>query len=350
MLGLLFSGTLAPAVAQASPGVDGTRNLAMGDRTRASASGTNAALTNPAHMSFSQQFAIEPLYQLKLQNRTSGVGILVMDSLNNPRFALGLGYLFMRGTPQVEFTNSAGEEDTLELVHYGHEVLGAISVVVVKQWLAIGIKPKYQYTSLRYRDDQGVAHNAHDKLNAFGLDTAVSLNLAGWVQLAVVGYNLLGSHDPAFVSDSDKDLAQMDVDVDTFDRGTVSRLSDYPLMLGHGLAVFPLNHPDLSLNFDGTYDFTSFRNNDKHTRLTYGGSIEWVIAGVPLRFGSYWDSRDRGKDDDRVFVAGGIGYIKPAKLGGIGVDLGFGFSQQVAGPRPETILGLNIGLRIHPDL
>jgi hypothetical protein len=32
------------------------------------------------------------------------------------------------------------------------------------------------------------------------------------------------------------------------------------------------------------------------------------------------------------------------------VDLGFGFSHQVYGPQKETIIGFNLGLRIHPDL
>ncbi len=34
----------------------------------------------------------------------------------------------------------------------------------------------------------------------------------------------------------------------------------------------------------------------------------------------------------------------------MGVDIGFGFQQQVAGPMLETIIGFNLGLRLHPDL
>lgn len=362
----LATGLLAaPRAALASPGVDGTRNLSMGNGGRASASGTNAAITNPSHMSFGQQFAIEPMYQLRVRNLTHGVGIVVMDSLNNARFALGLGYLFTRGSPEVEYVDSTGVDQKLELSHFGHEVLGSLSVVPVKQWLSIGIKPKYQYTSLRYRDADGEARNANKKLNAFGLDASISLNLMGWVHLAAVGYNLVGPHDPAFTHEEDGILTGIDMAPMSFDRRTVSRLSDYPRAVAHGLAIYPLNHPDFSLNFDGTYDFTSYwdcgtsdpcaddEDKAKHTRMTLGGSAEFILKVVPLRFGSYWDGRGKGKDDDHVYVTGGLGYLRPAKLGGIGVDIGAGFSQQVDGPkqpRLETVIGINIGLRIHPDL
>jgi hypothetical protein len=37
-------------------------------------------------------------------------------------------------------------------------------------------------------------------------------------------------------------------------------------------------------------------------------------------------------------------------VGGVGVDVGFGFTQQVSGPFKDTVIGFNLGLRIHPDL
>ena len=163
--------------AQASPAVDGTRNLSLGSVARGSSYGTNAALINPSNMSFSPVFTVEALYQLGAQSKTHGVGFVVMDSLNNSRVAIGLGYLFMRGRPGVSFVDVfTMNRRSLELSLFGHEVLGAISITAVKQWLAIGLKPKYQYVSLRYRDDVGVARNANKKLNAFGLDTSLTVN------------------------------------------------------------------------------------------------------------------------------------------------------------------------------
>ncbi|RMG94594.1 MAG: hypothetical protein D6705_15760 [Deltaproteobacteria bacterium] len=341
--------------------MEGTRNVSMGNGAIASTYGTNAAIANPAAMSFAQQFSIEPMYQLEIRSLRNGVGAVVMDSLNNARVALALGYLFMRGAPKIYFDDSSGERKSLTLSHFGHEAFAAVSVAVVKQWLSVAIKPKYQYTSLRYRDEEGTAHNAHDKLNFFGLDMAVGVNFAGWAALHVVGNNLVGSHGPAYTCDPTKvgctasqrelSLDGIDADPATIDHNTVSRLSDYPLLLGHGLAVFPLHNPNFSINFDGTYDFTSYRESDKKVRMTYGGSAEFIAGPVPIRAGSYWDSMGPGKADDRVYVTGGLGYVKPAKLGGVGVDVGIGVRQQVAGFGPkETFLAFHVGLRIRPDL
>lgn len=337
--------------AHASPAVDGTRNLSLGSVARGSSYGTNAALINPSNMAFAPIFTVEALYQLGAQSKTHGVGFLVMDSLNNPRVALGLGYLFMRGKPGVSFVDlDTLDRRNLELSLFGHEVLGALSITAVKQWLAIGIKPKYQYVSLRYRDDEGVARNANKKLNAFGLDTSLTVNFRGWAALALSGVNLVGNHRTAYNDERDISLTGFAVQEGTIDHGDLEDTSSYPLGFEHGLSVFPLRSQIFSINFDGMYDFTSY-HFEKYTRLRYGGSGEFVVGPVPLRFGVLWDSRGRGRQDDRVYVAGGVAFVRPAKLGGVGVDVGFGFRQEVAGPPgKETTIGFNLGLRLHPDL
>lgn len=336
--------------AVASPAVEGTRNLSLGNVARGSSFGTNAVLLNPSNMGFAGTFAIEPLYQLQIASRTSGVGVIVMDSLNNSRVSLGLGYLFMRGKPEVEFTDiTTTTDEKFELSRFGHEALVAISVMIIKRWLAIGLKPKYQYASLRYRDDTGAARNATDKLSAFGLDASLTANFAGIAALALVGSNLTGNSDPAYTDERDITLQDVGADDQTIRYRSLSELSEYPLGFAWGASVFPLRKPDFSINADGYYDFSSFRF-EKAVRQVYGGSAEFVAGPVPLRFGTIWDSRGKGKKDDRVFVSGGIGFVKPAPVGGVGVDVGFGFSQQVSGPLKDTVIGFNLGLRIHPDL
>ncbi len=130
----------------------------------------------------------------------------------------------------------------------------------------------------------------------------------------------------------------------------VRRLSDYPRMLSHGLAVFPTANPGFSLNFDGQYDFTSYKDED-HVRLVFGGSGEFVAGPVPIRLGGFWDGRGKDPGDDRGYVTGGLGFIRPAQVGGAGVDVGVGVRQQVTGDQPlDTYIGVNIGLRLHPDL
>jgi hypothetical protein len=340
---VLGIGLLASRAASASPAVEGTRNLSLGGVSRGSSYGTNAVLANPSNMNFVGTFAIEPLYQLQLKSRTSGVGIIVMDSLNNARVSLG-------GKPMLAYTDATTSEDReFELSRFGHEALVAIGVQIIKQWLAVGVKPKYQYTSLRYRDNTGAARNAADKHSAFGLDASLTANFAGFAALALVGTNLTGNSEPAFTDERDVRLEEVDVNQDTIRYTSLSELSEYPLGFAWGVSIFPLRRTDFSINADGYYDFSSFRF-EKTTRQVYGGSAEFVAGPVPLRFGTTWDSRGKGKKDDRVFVSGGIAYVRPAPVGGVGVDVGFGFSQQVSGPLRDTVIGFNLGLRIHPDL
>lgn len=336
--------------ADASPAVEGTRNLSLGSVSRSSSFGSNAALINPSNMVFSPVFTVEALYQYNLQSKTHGLGFVVMDSLNNSRVSIGLGYLFMRGAPNVSYIDSdTTERRDFELSRFGHEAFLAINIAIVRQWLALGLKPKYQYTSLRYRDSVGVARNAHKKLNAFGLDTALTANFAGWAALSLIGTNVVGNHSPYFTDDSNVSLEGLPVQEGSIQHESLPEVSDYPLGFAHGASVFPLRSPVLSINFDGAYDFSTFKF-EKHTRVTLGGSAEFIAGPVPLRFGTIWDGRGKGSGDDRIYVAGGIAYVKPAKIGGVGVDLGFGFQQQVDGPLKETILGFNLGMRLHPDL
>ncbi|PRP95443.1 hypothetical protein ENSA5_39080 [Enhygromyxa salina] len=343
------------SVAEASPGVDGTRNLSMGNATRGSSTGTDAAIINPAGLSYSQQFEIEPIYQFNLQTRTHGLGVFISDSLNSPRLALALGYVFMRGTPQIRYDDITGERESLELVNFGHEVSGVLSVTAIKNWLFIGVKPKWQYVSLRYLDTEGVALDYMPKHNAFGLDASIALNFVDWAKIAVVGYNIVGPNPPARTDDPVSEITGLEVDDDPrFNDENVSRVSDYQRSLGHGLAVFPLRNPNFSLNIDATYDFTSYWDTqNKWTRVTVNAGGEFVAGPVPIRLGGWWDSRGRGSEDDRGYVSAGLGFIRPAKLGGVGVDVGLGFAQQVTGAersKLDTILSLNIGLRLRPDL
>ncbi len=351
------------AVAQAHPGVEGTRNVSLGSVARSSSFGTNAALINPSNMPFVQSFAIEPIYQLGVPGRRHGLGFVVMDSLNNPRISVGVGYLVMRGSPTVSFTaddpvrvpadGSASRERDLELVHVAHETFAAIGISVVKNWLSVGLKPKYQFSSLRFRDAMGVAHDANKRLSAFGLDTSLTLNFKGWAAVSALANNVVGNNTPAFTDERELDLREANAAAGSVDTGTVSEIADFPLTFEHGLSVFPLHSPDFSLNFDGVYDFSSF-HFEKQTRTIYGGSAEFVVGPVPLRFGTQWDSRGKGNQDDRISIGAGLGYVKQPKQGGVGVDIGAGVRQQVTGPglggQRETVISINIGLRIRPDL
>ena len=199
-------------------------------------------------------------------------------------------------------------------------------------------------------------------LMVFGFDAAVNANILNWVHIAVVGENLTGVSDVNYreedLDDNADILQNVATDGSALDLSEVRRVADYPRLLAHSLAVYPLGRPEFSINFDGQYDFTSYWKSDedgdnridKHVRMLFGGSGEYIVGPVPIRVGGYWDQRGPSADDNRGYVSAGSGFIKPAQLGGVGVDAGIGFRQQVTGPNLETYIGAHVGIRFRPDL
>ncbi len=318
----------------------------MGGASRASSRGTGAMLVNPANLGFTRQFELTPTYQARLENNTHGVGFLAMDSLNNERIALGLGYIATVGGPKVRYQDVNGDEKTLNLVHAGHEVGMPISVNVVLGWLAFGVRPKFQFSALRFRDLEGTTQDARKEKTSFGLDLGMTISLRRWVAISVVAQNLAGPAPPA----TTLNLAPLVYNPLSLDRRRVSPVSDYPRTLAHAIAVFPTRDAGFSINFDGLYDFTSYRaSQENFTRMVFAGGAEYSIRKlVPVRVGGYWDSRGRGKADDRGYIAFGLGFTRPATKGSVGFDLGVGFSRQIVGPNPDTVLAINLGLLVDP--
>ena len=344
--------------AHAGPGTKGVRHLGMGEASRASATGTDAAMNNPSGLGLTQQFAITPGYQIFIPDLTHGISAYILDSLNNPRFSLALGYEFLKGTPKVGYLDSGGETQDFDLSYFGHEVGASINVAAIMGWWWLAIKPKFQYTSLRYLDDEGKAIDATPRLRSFGFDVATTMSFKGWVNVAFVAENLVGNNGPAWTEDDPITIEGVEEFDDatnaSLDLSRVRRVSDYPLKLTHAISIQPLRTSTFSLNFDGSYDFTSYKDQDKKVRTIFAGGGEFVIREmIPIRAGVTWDGRGRGRDDDKLYVGGGLGFIKTPKVGGTGVDIGVSFQQQVQkrDDSPlETTVGLHIGLRFHPDL
>ncbi|HEY0134145.1 MAG TPA: hypothetical protein VGB85_08695 [Nannocystis sp.] len=339
-----------PSRASANPGLAGTRHLGMGGASRASTRGAGAMLVNPANLGFTRQFEIEPAYQGNIESNTHGAGILVMDSLLNERLALGLGYVATIGAPRVSFATDTGDTQKLKLVHTAHEVSLPIAINVALGWLAFGVRPKFQYSAMRFEDAEGVRRDARAEQTKFGLDLALTFSARQWVNISVIGQNISGQNVPA----TTLDLAPYSFDLTTLDRSRVSPVSDYARTLAHGIAVFPTRKPTFSINFDGVYDFTSFRygfkDEDKYTRKLFAGGVEYSIRDVvPLRIGGFYDSRGRGKTDDRGYIALGVGYFRAAPKGAAGFNLGVGVSRQITGPSPETLIAVSLGILLNPQ-
>lgn len=322
----------------------------MGGASRASTRGAGAMLVNPANLGFTRQFEIEPAYQANIESNTHGAGLMVMDSLLNERLALGLGYVATIGAPRVGYETAAGDTEQIKLVHTAHEVSLPIAVNVALGWLAFGVRPKFQYSAMRFQDAAGARHDARAEQTKFGLDLALTFSARRWVNISVIGQNISGQNVPA----TTLNLAPYSFDLTTLDRSRVSPVSDYARTLAHGIAVFPTRTPTFSINFDGVYDFTSYRygfkEEDKYTRMLFAGGVEYSIRDVvPLRLGGFYDSRGKGKTDDRGYIALGVGYFRAPPKGAVGFNLGVGFSRQITGPSPETLLAVSLGILIHPQ-
>lgn len=320
----------------------------MGGASRASTSGAEAMLVNPANLGFTRQFEIQPAYQVNIERNTHGAGLLAMDSLLNERLALGLGYAMTLGGPKLGYVDAAtGETKSLQLAHAAHEVGLPIAINVVRGWLAFGVRPKFQYSVLRFLDGEGGRQDARKQQLAFGLDLALSFSARRYMTVSFVAQNLTGPAPPA----TTLNLAPLVIMDGSLSRGRVSPVSDYPRSVAHGLAVFPTQKPGFSINFDGMYDFTSYRTaDDKFTRMLFAGGVEYSVRdAVPLRLGGYWDSRGRGKEDDRGYISFGAGYFTSPGKGQVGLNFGLGFSRQITGPTPDTTLAITLGVLLNPN-
>lgn len=339
--------------AMAGPGTRGIRHMGMGDSGRASATGIDAAITNPSGLGLTQQFALVPGYQINVTDLTHGISAYVLDSLNNPRFGIALAYEFLKGTPMVGYTDAGGEDQDFVLSYFGHEVSGSITIGAVPGSWWFAVTPKFQYSSLRYLDDDGDAIDIAPSLRSFGMDLSTTISLRRVVNLALVAKNLVGNNPPAFTDDNPLVIENVDGLSGNLDTNRVRRLADYPLTLAHSLSIHPTASPTFSLTFDGLWDFSSYRDQDKVRGVLSGGG-EYILKNtIPLRAGFKWDGRGRGSDDDRSYASAGLGFIRSPQVGGSGVDFGISFSQQVNQnpdtPR-DTVVGMHIGVRIHPDL
>jgi len=349
-LGLALGlGLAAPSSASANPGLEGGRNLALGGATRASATGASAFYANPAAMSMSRSIEVATDYQAAVERNSHGFGIAAVDSMNSPRVALGLGYSTMIGVPKIGFQELGAESPReLKMSHRAQEVGLGLSVVILKRWLVLGVKPKYQSSSLRFVDSDEVRRDAQPTLHAFGVDVGASMSILGWVNLAFVGYNLNGPKEPAYTADTGPKLDPFELEPGSFDPKYLPRISDYPRGFAHGVAVLPFRSLRLSINFDGAYDVTTYAADDKFIRKTYGGSGEYILGKLAVRLGGGWDSRGRGSEDDRGYISGGIGVLKEATPGKVGLVATVGFSRDLSGLLPQTYLGANVGLRFNP--
>ncbi len=174
----------------------------------------------------------------------------------------------------------------------------------------------------------------------------MTVSIKQFVNVAVVGQNLIGPAPPA----TSLKLDPFVVAPDSLDRKQVSLLSDFPRTLAHGLAIFPTRQNGFSLNFDGLYDFTSFRHQDKYTRMTSPGGAEYTIKGTgapaPRRLLGQPRARQAGH---RGFIACRIGFVRDAPKRGSASTFGVGFLAPGHRPQPRDPPGRRHRVRLDPQ-
>jgi opacity protein-like surface antigen len=292
---LLSAFCLAPAVAHAQYDFPGARALGQGEAIRATATGAEAVMLNPAGMSLVKQYVIEGMYGFNVENLGHHVHLSVVDSITS-RVAAGLFYDFIYTEPKLGFNWAGGQIQSERWKREGHAAGLSLSMALGDKFM-IGLTTKYLHFDTNAPLPKGTSPGSldFDHVNGVTFDVGLIVRLGDKFNIAAIGYNL-------------------------WDHGR-----EAPISLGFGLAYVPL--PVLSINFDTSINFTGYKTlhvdstdpskikleNKVSARL--GPGIEWKISGkVPVRVGYLYDSGLSGQ-----YLTMGVGYLSPQ----FGIDLGY---------------------------
>ena len=298
----------------------GVRALGQGEAMRATATGGEGPLINPAGMSLIKQYAIEGIYGINIEQLGHHAHISVVDSVTS-RVAAGLFYTFIYATPKIGFNWAGGFQPPEQITRTGHAAGLSLSLPLGDKFI-IGASVKYLHfdTTAALPTVGGIApvppNLTLDTVNGITFDVAVLLRLGDRFRITAIGYNL-------------------------WDHGS----RESPLSLGIGLAVTPI--PALNISFDTVVNFTGFQSAQLdmngaviHTNARQtarlGPGIAYLVSGkVPIRAGVVYDSGLPG-----TYLTVGLGYVSPQ----FGVDLSY--RGKVQGGVENTLM---LGLRLFVD-
>lgn len=293
----------------------GGRAMGMGEAQRATASGAEGPLLNPAGMSLVPQYVIEGMYGVKIESVGHHANVSIVDSLTS-RVAAGLFYDYIYETPKIGFNWAGGKIDSEQITRTGHAAGLSLSLPLGDHFI-IGATAKYLHLDTTAPLPMGTVPNqlTLDSVNGVTFDIGMIVRLGDTFNIGVVGYNL-------------------------WDHGS----RESPLSLGFGLAYVPI--PSLSINFDTVIDFTGYQNYrvdmmtgkvslDQKTTARLGPGVEWIIANmVPVRAGLIYDSGLTS-----TYLTGGVGLKWPS----FAIDLDYRGKVQ-GGIENFLMLGLRVFL------
>ncbi len=311
---LLVAG--ASGVARAQSDVVGARAIGQGEAARATPTGAEGPLLNPAGMSLSRQYVIEANYGFNVEQLGHQAHVSVVDSVTS-RVAAGLFYDFIYAQPKLGFDWAGGRVESTQLTRTGHVAGLSLSIPLGDKFI-IGATAKYLHLDTTAPLPAGtVPQNITlDTVNGITFDVGLLVRLGEKFRIAAIGYNL-------------------------WDHGS----RESPLSLGMAIAVTPV--PQLNINFDAVLNFTGYQtyhldqmtgkvSHDDRVTGRLGPGIEWVVASkVPLRVGVVYDSGLPG-----TFITAGLGYVSTS----FGVDLGY--RAKVQGGIENVLM---VGVRIFVD-
>lgn len=286
--GLLGAPPTASAEADSLNDSMGPRAVGLGEALRASAAGAAATTLNPAGAALVRNYVIEGSYGFRGQDDATIAGVSVCDSVT-ARVAACLYYSYFSAAPE-------GGERAM------HQA-GLTLALPIAERILIGTTTKYvDYTesgSLTMPTD-------HSRSGDVLLDGGVIVKVAPTVNLALVGYNLIGGDE-----------------------------GNFPRGIGGGIAVYAT--PQLMFEADGVWNLAA-ASADRDTGR-YGVGAEYFVtsaagqAGYPIRIGYVYDVATSGS-----YLTGGVGYVTPR----VGLDVGL--RKQVSGDGDEMMVQL--GLRL----
>lgn len=285
----------AAGIARAQADLPGARALGMGEAMRATATGAEAPLLNPAGMSLIKGYSIEAMYGFRVESLGHNLNVSVVDSITS-KLAAGLFYTFVYETPKLSYKWAGGEVDNQSITRTGHVAGLSLSYPLGDRFI-LGATVKYMYMSTTAPLPMGTVPSqlTLDSINGVTFDFGLLIRLAEKFNVGLIGYNL-------------------------WDHGS----RESPLSLGIGLAYLPIR--GLSIDFDTVINFTGFQSYkmdpmtgkvslDGKVAARLGPGLEYIIAQkVPIRAGVVYDS-----GLPATYLTLGLGYVSPS----FGVDLGY---------------------------
>jgi hypothetical protein len=311
---VLFTLLGAASTARAQSDWPGARALGMGEAMRASATGAEAPILNPAGMSLVRQYVIEAMYGFRVESLGHNLHVSVVDSIT-ARLAAGLFYSFIYESPKLGFRWAGGQVNSTSLTRTGHVAGLSLSYPLGDRFI-LGATVKYLHLDTTAPLPMGTVppQITFDTVNGVTFDVGLLVRITDHFNLGVVGYNL-------------------------WDHGS----RESPLSLGLGLSYAPVR--GLSINFDADINFTGYQSYrivdastgkvslDSRVTARLGPGLEYLIVGkVPIRGGVVYDS-----GLPATFITLGVGYLSPA----FGIDLGYRLKVQ-GGLENFLMLGLRV--------